>query len=226
MRLEQYEDTLNNLVDNRAYNPESVPKEFMLSYLLEAETAESPSLLNLDQFSNPRNYKLQIKRPNSEQSSPQVIDLVETFNWLIGLHAEKLDKWRAYDCEFEREHDPELPQDQNTRLKVTQMKQTNAYADDAPLYQVRMVEGWVRQVPGNDELRDKVLVIWRNLSDDPEKDSAFLEAIFEKQRINQSDSEFDKIYVNGPHGLQLHGSAKARLLSLEDTFMTKMWEDA
>jgi len=226
LRLEQYEDTLNNLIDSLSYNSDTVPKDFILSYLLDAETAESPSLLNLEQFSQPRKYKLQIKKPNSDQSSPQVIDLVETFNWLIGLHVEKLDKWRAYDCEFEREHDPELPQDQNTRLKVTHMKQTNAYADDAPLYQVRMVEGWVRQVPGNDELRDKVLVIWRNLSDDSEKDSAFLEAIFEKQRINQSDSEFDKIYVNGPHGLQLHGSAKTRLLSLEDTFMTKMWEDA
>jgi len=226
IRLEQYEDTLNNLVDSRAYNPDSVPKDFMLSYLLDAETAESPSLLNLEQFSHPRQYKLKIKRPNSDQSSPQVIDLVETFNWLIGLHVEKLDKWRAYDCEFQREHDPELPQDQNTRLKVINMKQANAYAEDAPVYQVRTVEGWVRQVPGNDELRDKVLVIWRNLSDDPEKDSAFLEALLDKWKINQSDSQFDKIYINGPHGLQLRGSAKTRLLSLEDTFMTKMWEDA
>lgn len=226
LRLEQYEDTLNNLLDSRTYTPDAVPKDFMLSYLLDAETAESPSLLNLEQFSHPRQYKLKIKRPNSDQSSPQVIDLVETFNWLIGLHVEKLDKWRAYDCEFQREHDPELPQDQNTRLKVTHMKQANAYAEDAPVYQVRTVEGWVRQVPGSDELRDKVLVIWRNLSDDPEKDSAFLEALLEKWKINQSDSQFDKIYINGPHGLQLRGSAKTRLLSLEDTFMTKMWEDA
>jgi len=226
LRLEQYEDTLNNLSDSRTFNPESVPKDFMLSYLLDAETAESPSLLNLEQFSHPRQYKLKIKRPNSDQSSPQVIDLVETFNWLIGLHVEKLDKWRAYDCEFQREHDPELPQDQNTRLKVTNMKQANAYVDDAPVYQIRTVEGWVRQVPGNDDLRDKVLVIWRNLSDDPEKDSAFLEALLDKWKINQSDSQFDKIYINGPHGLQLRGSAKTRLLSLEDTFMTKMWEDA
>lgn len=231
LRLEQYEDTLNNLVDGNSYNPESVPKDFMLSYLLEAETAESPSLLNLEQFSNPRNYKLQIKKPNSDQSSPQVIDLVETFNWLIGLHVEKLDKWRAYDCEFEREQDPELPQDQNTRLKVSQMTEANAYAEDAPTYQIRMVEGWVRRVPGNDELRDKVLVIWRNLSDDPEKDSAFLEALLDSEKadvgkIIELDSQFDKIYINGPHGLQLRGSAKTRLLSLEDTFMTKMWEDA
>lgn len=226
LRLEQYEDTLNNLVDSRAYNPDAVPKDFMLSYLLDAETAESPSLLNLEQFSQPRNYKLQIKKPNSDQSSPQLIDLVETFNWLIGLHVEKLDKWRAYDCQFEREHDPELPQDQNTRLKVTKMKETSAYTEDAPVFQVRTVEGWVRQIPGNDELRDKVLVIWRNLSDDAEKDSAFLEALLEKWKINQADGEFDKIYINGPHGLQLRGSAKTRLLSLEDTFMTKMWEDA
>lgn len=225
-RLEQYEDTLNNLIDSRTYNPESVPKDFILSYLLEAETAESPSLLNLQQFSQPRHYQLKIKRPNSDQSLPQVIDLVETFNWLIGLNVEKLDKWRAYDCEFAREHDPELPQDQHTRLKVTRMKQADAYAEDSPVYQVRTVEGWVRQQPGNDELRDSVLVIWRNLSDDPEKDSAVLEALLDKFKINQADSQFDKIYINGSHGLQLHGTAKTRLLSLEDTFMTKMWEGA
>lgn len=226
LRLEQYEDTLNNLIDSRTYNPDSVPKDFILSYLLEAETAESPSLLNLQQFSQPRHYQLKIKRPNSDQSLPQVIDLVETFNWLIGLNVEKLDKWRAYDCEFAREHDPELPQDQHTRLKVTRIKQADAYADDVPVYQMRTVEGWVRRIPGNDELRDRVLVIWRNLSDDPEKDSAFLEAMLDKLKINQADSQFDKIYINGPHGLQLHGSAKTRLLSLEDTFMTKMWEGA
>jgi len=197
-----------------------------LSYLLEAETAESPSLLNLQQFNQPRNYKLLIKKPNSDQSAPQVIDLVETFNWLIGLNVEKLDKWRAYDCEFAREHDPELPQDQDTRLKVTHIKQTDAYTDNAPVYQIRLVEGWVRRIPGNDELRDKVLVIWRNLSDDPEKDSAVIETVLEKLKINQSDSQFDKIYINGPHGLQLSGSAKTRLISLEDTFMTKMWEEA
>lgn len=225
LRLEQYEDTLNNLIDSRTYNPESVPKDFILSYLLEAETAESPSLLNLQQFNQPRNYKLLIKKPNSDQSAPQVIDLVETFNWLIGLNVEKLDKWRAYDCEFAREHDPELPQDQDTRLRVTRIKQADAYTDNAPVYQVRLVEGWVRRIPGNNELRDKVLVIWRNLSDDPEKDSAFLETVLDKLKINQSDSQFDKIYINGPHGLQLSGSAKTRLISLEDTFMTKMWEE-
>jgi adenine-specific DNA-methyltransferase len=227
LRLEQYEDTLNNLIDSRTYEPDSVPKDFILSYLLEAETAESPSLLNLQQFSQPRNYQLQIKRPNSDQSTLQTIDLVETFNWLIGLNVVKLDKWRAYDCEFEREHDPELPNDQHTRLKVKgKLKQADAYAEGAPVYQIRTVEGWVRRQPGNDELRDTVLVIWRNLSDDPEKDSAVLEALLEKLAINQADSQFDKIYINGPHGLQLHGSAKTRLLSLEDTFMTKMWEGA
>ena len=226
LRLEQYEDTLNNLVDSRSYNPDSVPKDFMMSYLLEAETAESPSLLSLEQFSQPRNYKLQIKKPNSDQSKPQVIDLVETFNWLIGLNVVRLDKWRAYDCDFERESDPELPQDQHTRLKVTRIEETDAYADDAPSYQLRCVEGWVRRQPGNDELRDNVLVIWRNLSDDPEKDSAVLEAFIDELELDKADSKYDKIYINGSHGLRLHGSAKTRLLSLEETFMAKMWEDA
>ncbi len=222
LRLEQYEDTLNNLVDSRTYDPETVPKDFMLSYLLEAETAESPSLLNLDQFKDPAHYQLKIKRPNSDESKPQTIDLIETFNWLIGLNVVKLDKWRAFECEFAREKDPELPEEQHTRLRVVgRLKQGDGQVSP---YQIRTVEGWVRQVPGQDELRDSVLVIWRKLTDDPEKDSAFLEAYMASMGINQADTEFDKIYINGPHGLQLHGSAKTRLLSIEEAFMQKMWE--
>ncbi|MBO1923780.1 DNA methyltransferase [Thiomicrorhabdus sp. 6S3-12] len=224
IRLEQYEDTLNNLVDDRTYNTADMPKDFILSYLLEAETAESPSLLNLNQFSNPANYQLKIKRPNSDEAKPQAVDLIETFNWLIGLNVVKLDKWRAFDCEFEREHDTELPNDQHTRLKLAgRLKQVDAYSDNASPYQIRTVEGWVRQQAGSDELRDSVLVIWRKLTDDPEKDSAFLEAYLEKLGVNQADTQFDKIYINGPHGLQLHGTAKTRLFCLEDTFIKKMF---
>ena len=75
-------------------------------------------MLNISEFSSPRNYTLDIKQPNSDQSKPQKIDLVETFNWLIGLTVDKYDPWRGYECEFEREHDADLPEDQNTRLRL------------------------------------------------------------------------------------------------------------
>ena len=53
-----------------------------------------------------------------------------------------------------------------------------------------------------------------------------LEAFIDELELDKADSKYDKIYINGSHGLRLHGSAKTRLLSLEETFMAKMWEDA
>ncbi|MFC6805148.1 hypothetical protein ACFQE2_05310 [Methylophaga thalassica] len=146
--------------------------------------------------------------------------MIETFNWLLGLEVALLDKPRTYDAEFEREYDSELPEDQHTRLQVKRFKE-----DDHGSYWFRVVDGHVRREYGNDADKEKVMVIWRKLTDDPEKDAAALEALLSKYRVNQSDSEFDKIYINGPHGLSLTGQAKSKLLSLEETFMARMWED-
>jgi len=46
------------------------------------------SLINLDQFKTPFNYKLKITEKN--ETNEKEIDLVETFNYLIGLTVNKL----------------------------------------------------------------------------------------------------------------------------------------
>jgi adenine-specific DNA-methyltransferase len=91
MRLESYEDTLNNLTPKRTQDQELVLKEspdfregYMLSYLLETEMRES--LLNLDWFDDPFNVYLKITKNN--ECKPTKIDLVETFNYLLGLVVE------------------------------------------------------------------------------------------------------------------------------------------
>ncbi|MFC0266397.1 site-specific DNA-methyltransferase [Kushneria aurantia] len=227
LRLEAYDDTLNNLEldDNprrdalMAQNPE-LRRDYTLKYLLDVETRGSASLLNTEGFRDPEGYTLKVKQPGSDETRETAVDLVETFNWLIGLHVTHLDKPRTYVARFEREEDPELPEDQNTRLKAASLRENEDGA-----YWIRQVEGHVRRIPGSDEDLAKVLVVWRKLTDDPEKDAAVLEALLARVKIGTTDSEFDAIYINGPHGLNLTGSARSRVHSLEETFHARMWED-
>ncbi len=241
LRLESYEDTLNNLslegserhADMLAQEGNArLCKEYLLYYFLDVETRGSASLLNVEQFRDPTAYTLMVKKPGSDAQAPVKVDLIETFNWLIGLEVALLDRLRTYAAEFEREKDPELPEDQHTRLKVTRFKEISPSPQPSPArgegavegFWFRVVEGYVRRTPGSDADKERVMVVWRKLTDDPEQDAAALEALLEKYHVNQADSEFDKIYINGPHGLSLSGQAKARLLSLEETFMARMWE--
>jgi adenine-specific DNA-methyltransferase len=87
IRLESYEDSLNNLrylaldgaVQAALYN---LP-DYFLRYMLDFETAGSPSLLDTAQFERPFQYQLNITR--GQVTGPQTVDLVATFNFLLGL---------------------------------------------------------------------------------------------------------------------------------------------
>jgi adenine-specific DNA-methyltransferase len=91
MRLESYEDALNNLALKQtktqqqalAMNP-TFKEGYMLNYMLDVEAKDS--LLNLEWFVNPFNCYLNITKNNVLQ--PTKVDLVETFNYLIGLVVE------------------------------------------------------------------------------------------------------------------------------------------
>src|SRR5690606_3345279 len=80
--LESYEDTLNNLEINLTQeqlslleqNPE-LREQYMLSYMLNNETENSMSLLNIDMFKNPFEYKMKIAKGLETQVT--TIDLVE-----------------------------------------------------------------------------------------------------------------------------------------------------
>ena len=66
--------------------------EYLLNYMLDVESKDS--LLNVDAFKNPFNYKLNITRNNESQGT--FIDLVETFNYLIGLHVKTMQTIRGF----------------------------------------------------------------------------------------------------------------------------------
>ena len=103
LRLESYEDTLNNLIlkqrtkpqeDMLASNP-SLREDYMLGYWLDVETTDSPSLLNIKQFEDPFDYKLNIATGSVGATKPTRVDLVETFNYLIGLRVKHIDTVRG-----------------------------------------------------------------------------------------------------------------------------------
>ena len=96
--LESYEDVINNLHINKTEAQSSLlgvndfKDDYMLRYMLELESKSS--LLNIDAFKNPFNYKLNITRNNESQET--LIDLVETFNYLIGLNVKTIQTIRGF----------------------------------------------------------------------------------------------------------------------------------
>ncbi|MFC1652832.1 site-specific DNA-methyltransferase [Planctomycetota bacterium] len=231
MRLESYEDTLNNLVfddnpnrDKAITTSLSLSEDYMLGYMLDTETKGSQSLLNIDAFADPCAYQLKVKQPGTDEYEIRNVDLLETFNYLIGLRVEHIAAPQIFNAKFKRESDPELPEDQHTRLILDgKMKQ-----DDKGPWWFRKVEGWIPadlNHPSNGQT-EKVLIVWRKLTGNLEKDNLMLDGWFQKNRISTRDFEFDTIYVNGSNNLpnlRLEGDNwKVRLI--EEDFMKNMWD--
>ncbi|NMM38970.1 MAG: site-specific DNA-methyltransferase [Glaciimonas sp.] len=235
IRLESYEDTLNNLqlADDSARQQATAAhpqlrEDYYLHYLLSLETEGSPSLLNVAAFADPTAYQLDVKRPGSDAHELRTVDLVETFNWLIGLRVDKLHAPQTFSASFMNEPDPDLPTGSATRLLVKdKLKQVANNTDDgAPRWWFRSVEGRVPGAAGS-LIEQSVLVLWRKLSGNLEQDNAVLEAYLrEVLRLDLSSSvdknQFDVIYVNGSHTLPKLPYCDICLL--EQTFHERMWE--
>ena len=103
IRLESFEDTLNNLALRRTpeqgqlleMNPQ-MREEYMLQYVLDVESHGSASLLNITAFEDPFNYKLNIGSGSVGETKPTIVDLVETFNYLLGLRVKHVDTIRGF----------------------------------------------------------------------------------------------------------------------------------
>lgn len=100
LRLESYEDTLNNLkpTDLSPAQQENLQQSaryregYLLQYMLDTELRDS--LLDTDRFADPFNYYLDITRTN--ETTKTRIDLVETFNYLIGLRVARMHILRGF----------------------------------------------------------------------------------------------------------------------------------
>ena len=97
LKLESYEDTLNNLQLRRTSAqgdllntlPQQAKDDYLLNYLLDVESRGS--LLSVDDFKKPFDYTLNIAVDSAGAFEPRRVDLVETFNYLIGLTVRSID---------------------------------------------------------------------------------------------------------------------------------------
>jgi adenine-specific DNA-methyltransferase len=86
IKLEQYEDSVNN-IEIHSTAPQL---SFMdnIRYQLLHGTKGSDSLINLEKFTKPFNYTMKIVQQN-EPKEDTVIDLVTTFNFLLGIDVQR-----------------------------------------------------------------------------------------------------------------------------------------
>jgi adenine-specific DNA-methyltransferase len=97
LKLESYEDTLNNLQLYKSANqddlfaklPQQAAVDYLLNYMLDVESRDS--LLSLQDFKTPFDYRLNIAVDSAGAFEPRKVDLVETFNYLIGLRVKQID---------------------------------------------------------------------------------------------------------------------------------------
>lgn len=97
IKLESYEDTLNNLQLRRTSSqgdllntlPQQAKDDYLLNYLLDVESRGS--LLSVEDFKKPFDYTLNVAVDSAGAFEPRKIDLVETFNFLIGLRLKHID---------------------------------------------------------------------------------------------------------------------------------------
>jgi adenine-specific DNA-methyltransferase len=216
VRLESYEDTLNNLELRRtetqqglldfagAQGPDKLKEQYILRYLLDVETRGSQSLLNVAAFTDPTGYRLKVKRPGSDESREINVDLLETFNWLIGLTVQHIAAPRTFTADCERDGEGRL------RLKDRLKQQSGG-------------PWWFRTVTGTTPDGRKTLVIWRkrpggDTAEGIETDNLILDEWFTRQGYSSKDSEFDLIYVNGGNNLE-------NLKAPDDTWKVRLIEE-
>lgn len=97
VKLESYEDTLNNLELNRSSAQNDLfadltpaqQDDYLMHYMLDIESKDS--LLNVADFANPFDYQLKITADSAGAYTVQNVDLIDTFNYLIGLKVRNID---------------------------------------------------------------------------------------------------------------------------------------
>jgi len=99
LKLESYEDTLNNLELRKPAQDladmglsETVQNDYLLHYMLDVESRDS--FLNTRHFTKPFDYQLNIATTSAGAYQTKTIDLVETFNYLIGLRVSEINDKR------------------------------------------------------------------------------------------------------------------------------------
>jgi hypothetical protein len=76
-------------------------------------------------------------------------------------------------------------------------------------------------VTGERRAGGRCLILWRSLSDDEAADNAALVKYLEKITVSPADTEYDFIYLNGPHTLN---DPHNKVHLIEETFHRLMFD--
>ncbi|MWQ21734.1 site-specific DNA-methyltransferase [Glaesserella parasuis] len=200
LKLESYEDTLNNLELRRSglfdNLSDDVQQDYLLHYMLNLESRGS--LLNVSHFEKPFDYGLNISTTSAGAYEWQKVDLVETFNYLIGARLVSIDDQRvkrgyvAIDCQ--------LP---------------NQSGDDKTLIVWRDCEQW----------HYENLYAEKEFSHNFQGNKTTL---FGKINFNPKNTDYAQVYINGDHTLETvwdgEQSGSLKIVSIEDAFLSLMFE--
>lgn len=205
IRLESYEDALSNVELDTAQGDilsGLFGDEYLVHYLF--RTGAEKSLLNIDAFRDPFAYRMKITENNEAKLRP--VDLVETFNYLIGLSVARVstvDWFRA------------VSDDQGEYEGAVRLQR-----DDGGDFAFQQIEG---TLPDG----RRALVIWRNVTDDIRRSNAALDAYFRHYRINPADREYNVIYVNGDNNLEniRQDEEQWKVVMTETEFKARMFEE-
>lgn len=101
LRLEGYDDALHNLVTENTLKQEEPRAKahkkllgentYRLQYLVRLPFEASASMLNVEALEHPFDYKIEVL--TDQGPKVETVDLVETLNYLYGLHVQRMETW-------------------------------------------------------------------------------------------------------------------------------------
>jgi adenine-specific DNA-methyltransferase len=108
LRLESYEDALHNLATDAtlaaseakaaAFKDAVGAETYCLRYLARLPLEASASMLQTERLDHPFRYALEVL--TDDGAEPCGVDLVETFNWLLGLDVRRVRRWEHAKREY------------------------------------------------------------------------------------------------------------------------------
>ena len=204
MRLESYEDALSNIsLDKKEGLSMMFGDQYLINYMLDIEA--KGSLLNLEAFNSPFDYEMKITEKN--ECRQRKVDVVETFNYLIGLSVSRQSAIAYF---------------------KTCAAASPAYEGAVDLVKDNNGDYAFRQIEGTLPDGRRALVIWRNIkADNIAASNAALDAYFSRYRINPQDREFDVIFVNGDSNVEnlRLDSENWKVVRTEAEFNRLMWTE-
>ncbi|MBM7581853.1 adenine-specific DNA-methyltransferase [Caldicoprobacter guelmensis] len=89
--LEQYEDALDNIeLKENEQMFDILKDEYLLKYFLDYETSDSLYFVNMECLKKPFAYKLKVNLSEVGEPQEMIVDIPETFNYLLGLEIKKI----------------------------------------------------------------------------------------------------------------------------------------